>query len=397
MSIAASGKPPHTEKQRTMTQSLFSHLRRIHRFLLPDEPHIGWSPYLWLLYLAFLVPALLANPFQSITWGVTLASIPVFLILYFRAFWRQGRALLFNIALMSALAAVVMPVNQGATVYFIYAAASAPFIGSVITALSVITGLAAILVFEALFLGHHLLSWLIPAFILVLVGVSNIYYCEMARKNAHLRLTQDEVSRLATVAERERIARDLHDLLGQTLSLIAIKAELVGRLIALDTDRAQREINELEKVTREALKEVRKAVTGFRHSGLDRELDHARLTLKASGIRNEVASDPYELSASQETVLAMALREAVTNVIRHAQATRCRIAVTSHPDEVVLQITDNGRGGKIIVGNGLTGMRERLEHLGGSVEFTIDHGLTVTVHLPLQPTITPLRPWNHAA
>lgn len=372
-------------------------LLSIHRRLLPDDPQVGWSPYLWLLYLAFLGPQIWHDGLWSQAALATLASLPPFLFLYFRAYWHRGRSLLLNLCAIAIIGALLLPLNSGASVYFIYAGAPAAMISTPLTALATLTALAAVLALESILLHLHLVAWLVPCFILMLVGVSNIFYCEMGRKNARLRLSQKEVSHLAAVAERERIARDLHDLLGQSLSLITIKAELAGRLFDLDPDRSRREIKDLERVSREALQEVRKAVSGFRHAGWSGELKNTRLALKAAGVKLQTDIADIPLTLSQETVLAMVLREAVTNIIRHAHAQHCQIELSLCTDELQLCIQDDGRGGRIVPGNGLSGMRERIEQLNGHLLIESKDGTRLCIHLPVEPRISPLQPWHHAA
>lgn len=373
-------------------------LHKLHRTLLPDDPSIGWSPYLWLLYLGFLAPGILSEEIFSLSWTLTIISLPVFIWLYFRGFWHRGKALLLNIITIACLGIVLLPFNVGATVYFIYAGAPSAAISTPLTAIITLTLITAALVLESILLGIPLTAWLIPSFILMLVGISNIFYCEMARKNARLRLSQEEVSKLAAVAERERIARDLHDLLGQSLSVITIKAELASRLFNHDPERAKNEIEDLERVSREALREVRKAVSGYRYSGWQGELDKSCLALKAAGLSVNANAQTESMPAAQESVLSMALREAVTNIIRHSKARHCDIDLSCDQDFIVLTIKDDGKGGKIIPGNGLTGMRERVEQLNGQLKLSQDEGTILSIQLPLMNNVSPLHPsWNNAA
>lgn len=380
-----------------MWKTIAALCKRLDQRLLPDDPHIGWSPYIWLLYLGFLSPNLFSEPVFSWTWAVTMAGLPVFLWLYFRSFWRRGKALTINLIAIALLGAITLPFNSGASTYFIYASAPAAFISTPITALIMIGIFGVSLAIESILLGASLLHWLIPCFILMLVGISNIFYCEVGRKNARLRLSQEEVSKLAAVAERERIARDLHDLLGQSLSLITIKAELASRLFEVNPTRAQQEIKELEKVSRTALQEVRRAVTGYRHAGWEIELENAQITLKAAGLKVDIDAEPVSMSAALETVVSMVLREAVTNVVRHAHAQHCAIQLYREFDEVHLVIKDDGRGGRIIPGNGLSGMRERIEQLNGRLDIRCEQGAVLSITLPLEHKVTPIQPWNHAA
>jgi two-component system sensor histidine kinase DesK len=196
---------------------------------------------------------------------------------------------------------------------------------------------------------------------------------------------------LAALAERERIARDLHDVLGHTLSVIVLKAELAGRLIALDPGRATTEIADVERISRTALAEVREAIGGYRARGLAAEIDAARLTLDAAGvtlIAESSQAPPAALNPQEETALALALREAVTNIVRHSQATTCKLRFVTESGQRRLVVEDDGQHHVAREGNGLRGMRERIESLGGqfSMERGIDHnrGTRLTIELPLR-------------
>jgi two-component system sensor histidine kinase DesK len=204
-------------------------------------------------------------------------------------------------------------------------------------------------------------------------------------KDAELRLSHDEVRRLAATAERERIGRDLHDLLGHTLSLIALKSELANKLFDRDPTGAKREMADVERVARDSLAQVRRAVTGIRAAGFAAELASAKLLLESNGVHldNELAE--VAIPVDIETALAMTVREAVTNIQRHARATRASIALERAGGRLVLRIADDGRGGDIVPGNGLSGMRERLAAIGADlrVESQRGRGTTLTVSMPL--------------
>ncbi|MEU7897970.1 sensor histidine kinase [Nonomuraea sp. NPDC049152] len=181
-----------------------------------------------------------------------------------------------------------------------------------------------------------------------------------------LRAAQGEVARLAAADERLRIARDLHDLLGHSLSLIVLKSELAGRLAS---GKVQEEVADIEKVARQALVEVREAVTGYRQRELSQELDNARAVLRAAGAEPVVHVAGTPLPEALDDLLGWAAREGVTNVVRHAAATRCRIDVTYDGKAATLEIVDNGRGGPSeSKGSGLAGLSERVKAAGGSFE-----------------------------
>jgi two-component system sensor histidine kinase DesK len=178
------------------------------------------------------------------------------------------------------------------------------------------------------------------------------------------------------VAERERIARDLHDVLGHTLSVIVLKAELAGRLVNLDPVRAAAEIGDVETTARSALAEIREAIGGYRSRGLAAEIEAARLTLDAAGVTllAESSQTPTAaLSPQEETALALVLREAVTNIVRHARATTCRLRFITEAGRRRLVVEDDGQHAIAREGNGLRGMRERVESLGG--QFSLERGI----------------------
>lgn len=197
----------------------------------------------------------------------------------------------------------------------------------------------------------------------------------LRRTNGALIEARTEVARLAVSDERSRIARDLHDTLGHSLSLIALKSELAGRLLPTDPDRARSEIADVERVAREALASVRETVSGYRRPTLAAELAGARTTLAAAGIEPSIDEPPGALPPSIDTALAWVVREGVTNVVRHSGATRVAIRIGTTGAWATADIVDNGvptADPALIAaddrGSGLIGLRERISALGGRVE-----------------------------
>ena len=327
----------------------------------------------------------------------TATSFPVFLLLYALGYLKPQRHIVFYAAAMAALGYLVMPSNHsGGISYLIYSCAYLAFFGSprqsVAAMLAVVSGFA---------LFAHLQGWplvvtLPMAMVALSVGGGNLAYRLNARKDAELRLSHEEVRKLAALAERERIGRDLHDLLGHTLSLITLKSELANRLFDRDPMAARREIADVERVARDALSQVRHAVTGIRAAGFAAELASAKLLLESNGTHLEYTLADVELPPEIETVLALVMREAVTNVQRHANARRVGIALENAQQRLLLRIEDDGRGGLIIPGNGLTGMRERLAGIGAqlTIESRRGRGTTLVASMPLAvsglaPTTSP--------
>ncbi len=184
-----------------------------------------------------------------------------------------------------------------------------------------------------------------------------------------LRSTRQELARNAVSQERLRFSRDLHDLLGHTMSVVVVKAEAVRRLAPRDLDAALGQAADIESVARQALTEIREAVSGYRKGSLPAELDRARSVLDASGIALEVAESGPPLPPQAEALLGWVVREGVTNVVRHSGAASCRIELRSAEGRARLEITDDGDGSGAGGGSGtgLTGLTERISLAGGSL------------------------------
>jgi two-component system sensor histidine kinase DesK len=366
---------------------------------LPDDPEIGWMPYLWLVYLGFFTidPLFSDEPLRELL--VLAGVVAVFLPLYFWGYWaRSGRETLLVVGAVTLIGLVYLPFNYSAWGFFIYAGCYLGYGFRPLRALQLLFGICALVILEGLVLDLPFWAWVAGASMTAIIGASNIHFAEVRRKNQHLKAAREEVERLAKTAERERIARDLHDLLGHTLTVIAVKSELAEKLADRDPERSRREIREVHAISRQALAEVRRAVQGYRagaEAGLAHELESARRTLGSAGLEVEVTPGPHEAAAlavlagpERQEALALALREAVTNVLRHAGASSCRIAlgrVEGAPPRIRLEVADDGRGGEAPEGAGLAGMRERIEALGGRVVRDGAGGTTLTVELPAAP------------
>jgi two-component system sensor histidine kinase DesK len=236
---------------------------------------------------------------------------------------------------------------------------------------------------EAYLLHINLIAMLLTGCVMTVVATTNAIIAKQKRTDFKLSMAHEEIEQLAAVAERERIARDLHDVLGHTLSVIVLKAELAKRLIDRDPQRAAQEIADVEKTARTALSEVREAIGGYRSQGLSAEIEQARNTLQAAGVALTCESPLPKLHATEETVLCLAVREAVTNIVRHAQATHCRMSfTTSSNGRKSLLITDDGSSPNLQEGNGLRGMRKRIESLGGHLSVSANPGVSLLIELP---------------
>ena len=249
-----------------------------------------------------------------------------------------------------------------------------------------IAGLAAVTFGLGIVSG---MAWLVlPT---AVIGLWATAFVRQVAAVAELRSAREELARMAVGEERLRFARDLHDLLGHSLSLITLKSELAGRLLPNEPEKAEAEIRDIEKVARQALGEVREAVAGYRSPTLDEELEGAEEMLGAAGIACRIENEAGLLPKEIDGVLAWAVREGTTNVIRHSRAQNCHIVLAREDYNVYAEITDDGRGktdGET-PGSGLSGLAERVAGFGGG-EFEAgplrEGGFRLRIDLPLEST-----------
>lgn len=358
-----------------------------------------WA-WMWIAYIGFFFIQPIFEPSVRL-WMLTLAATIIFVVLYavyIRAYDCLNSVRFWIIGAFFLLGILSFPWNNGASTFFVYAAAFLPFcISSKRIVLSLFVVEAVFIAAEGyLFHVYHgphsfiYIAWpntIIGIFLVGIIGGSNIFFAEQRRADSKLRMAHEEVEALAAVAERERIARDLHDVLGHTLSVIVLKAELAKRLIASDPARAATEIADVETIGRSALTEVREAIGGYRSRGLLAEIETARGTLASAGVSLLTDNKPLDVSgltAAEETVLSLALREAVTNIVRHARAKTCRLRFVTESGRRKLLVEDDGEHPLAREGNGLRGMRERVESLGGSLRVDREHGTRLLIEIPLR-------------
>jgi len=345
-----------------------------------DAIHLLWSSWV------FITPIFSGYSWR---WAIfTLITYPLFITLYAKcclASPRHARRYALSLVSMSLL---LLPWYPSGLSYFIYGCVmlSSRRLG-LPRYMLLLACLNAVMIAEAFALGYSWQMWVSIPVTTFIIGV--MIHAERAneQKNAELQLSHDEVRRLAALAERERIGRDLHDLLGHTLSLITLKLELSRKLFDRDTAAARREVEEAEKVARHALAEVRSAVSGIRAADFAAELASARLLLESSRVHVTYGHPPADLPGDVERGLSLILREAATNITRHAEASQAQIELVREPGSVRMVINDNGQGGINLDGNGLRGMRERVQALGGTLRIDSPRGqgtrLNVSVPVPI--------------
>lgn len=355
----------------------------------------AWSDAVHLLWTGWVFFTPIFGSGYSLTWlWLTVLTYPVFVALFARQLLAPRRHAPRYALAMVVMGLALLPWYPSGISYFIFGCVTLRVCrtGSVRRYLAQLLVLNALFVGIALSLGYHwqLMVW-IPSMTFI-IGVIITVESINKDRDAALKLSQDEVRRLAATAERERIGRDLHDLLGHTLSLITLKLELSRKLFDRDPDRARLEVTEAEGIARQALAEVRSAVTGIRASDLTAELAAARLLLECQHVHLHYAPPP-PMPVEVERALALVLREAATNIVRHAQANQAWVQFEQDTRTLSMQIRDDGRGDVQSDGNGLTGMRERVAALRGTLQVRSARGqgttLTVQVPLPAATTVVP--------
>jgi two-component system sensor histidine kinase DesK len=354
---------------------------------------IGWA-LPWLLFQAFPIADLVTTDRPAVVRVVAGAGLLVFTVAYLAVFGRifggaadRGRpwAELVVVAVLGiALAAWLGPGWAGLLIYISAAAAAGLPERWVWPAV-----ISAAAVCAAVLAAHDLLDtvFVLPV-LCVLTGFALRGMRHLVSVNSELVEARDELARSAVAEERLRFARDLHDLLGHSLSLIALKSELAGRLAERDPVRARQEMADVEAAARRALAEVRDAVSGYRQVSLAQALAEARSALSAAGITLHTPPRGEPLPAAVDAVLGWVVREATTNVLRHSGARVVTVEVRTDDDGVTLTVSDDGQGGgSASAGAGLSGLTERVAALGGRLEAgpAAGRGFRLSATLPTSP------------
>jgi two-component system sensor histidine kinase DesK len=350
-------------------------------------PEMGKMPYFWAGNLVFVLWKYLYVAPGALELGLLGLTFLVFLPLYFVSFWTRHAEVVLCVLLTCLIGILWAPYNPGAGSFFIFACGMCGRLLLPRKAYMLLAGVLVLAVIVAFVLPVERFGFLVPVITVgIPVGIGSAMDTRLRRSRQQLQRKQEEVEHMARIAERERISRDLHDLLGHSLSLIALKAELAGKLAERDPAACRREIHDIETSARLALSEVRAAVTGYRQSGLAGALASARASLAAANVELREEVQAFVLAPAAEHVVALALREAVTNVVRHAGATRCTLALALEQGSAVLRVADDGNTlrseGELRQGNGLAGMRERAAALGGKVAISVGAGLALELRVP---------------
>ncbi|ACX62484.1 sensor histidine kinase [Paenibacillus sp. Y412MC10] len=358
---------------------------------------LGFFPYLWLIYMSLPVINMLRE--EGWKMGIGFALIGLFLVTYRQLYFAAGTPRFF-VWLGIQMSIIFILCMWYHPTYMYMGFFTANFIGwytdrRKFTISLVLFGIIETipLIKNASMLGKDLL-FMIPFFLIMLFSPFGIRSLNRRQElERELAEANEQIRNLIKGEERMRIARDLHDTLGHTLSLITLKSQLVEKLAAKDPLKAQLEAREIQNTSRAALRQVRELVSDMRTATLPEELLEAQIILESADIQLVSTGDPKleGISDLAHNILSLCLREAVTNVVKHSQASQCRIDIESLDNEWRLLVADNGIGLKgnddgasSTDSNGLKGMAERLSLIGGTVEAVSDpQGTKLSIRVPV--------------
>ncbi|GEL08968.1 sensor histidine kinase [Salisediminibacterium halotolerans] len=366
-------------------------MKRRHRTFMKNH---GLSPYVW-IFLSILPFYFIFQDSTTLEIAVGTAMVAGFFLSYGLSFSTRGGAVYAGAGVQMVIAAA-MTLLFGYMYFFLFLAY---FIGH-------LTKRAAFWTFYPIlltstfatsyygFITHTEFITQLPFVFLsliavILLPVSTYNKVKEDRLQGQLEDANQKISELVKMEERQRIARDLHDTLGQQLSMIGLKSDLAEKLLEKDPGKAAKEIKEVQKTARISLKELRELVTQMRGTKLEDEMDRVKQLLAAANISCTVEGSltlPHSLAIA-ESVVSMCLKEAVTNVVKHSGAANCHIKVESTKNALTVTVTDDGRGipssGKLNHSeSGISGMKERLEFVNGTLDVSSNNGTTVVIHVP---------------
>mgnify|MGYP000441525189 CR=1 FL=1 len=360
-------------------------LYQFYSFPEPLRGALQVAPYFQvLIYLPFLLQA-----FDTKAFVVTVAAHFLLFPLFFKVFWHKGYSAVGFVTALTALAVATSVFSLSGIGFFAYAAAACSACRQKTATLMLLVGVNSIYLISAYFLNHSVYTILVGLFFTAINGVNFDFLLRRYLSDRIVKQSQEEASKLAKVSERERIARDLHDLLGHSLTSISLKAELAERLLDIDSQASRQHLAEIQQISRRTLAQVREAVTEYKSNTFENELASARVSLGSVEIEFIQRVTSIDANPFIDATLAMILREAITNVLRHSNATRCTVSLQSERNFLVLKVDDNGRTrGEPPMGNGLRGVRERCNALGGRLQINFISGCHITVSIPPPPPLT---------
>lgn len=346
------------------------------------EDKLAW---VYLINLGFYLIPLFVQSMPIWQIALSLIVLVPFIYCYFWAYRSPSHQVYKPILAMIAIGIAITPINTGSLSLFTFAGFFIGFNYSLRHAFYCLIGLATMLALLCSLLDlHH--YFLIYGTALV-TGVGFFGVAERKRVAAKIaqRQSQQEISQLATMLERERIARDLHDIMGHSLSSISLKAELAQKLLAKNrVEQASAELSELNTIARDSLSQIRQTVSGYKHKGFTAVLTQLCQSLRDKGMSVTLTGEIPQLDEAVETHLILSVTELCNNIIRHSKGTHCDINLSQTEHEIAIAVTDNAATTSLTEGNGLTGIRERMAQLGGTLDYQLEATTQFTLTLPRQ-------------
>jgi two-component system sensor histidine kinase DesK len=344
---------------------------------IPTIARLAWAA-IWLVFLGYPISDILGTGYSPTRAVVAWICLVAFACMYLLAMWlclslvprvANGIQLLPLVAVFAMGIAMALAFRGQWTGLLVYCGVSAGWTLRWRYLVPVLFALGAFMVVSGVLLGYPWADLGFITFLTVALGFTMLAFRRLIATVIELRTARAEVARLAVADERLRISRDVHDILGHSLSVIALKAQVARRLMTSEPDAAAEAMGDVETVARESLAEVRSMVTAYRQRSLADELQGARDVLDAAGISFAVTRDSIVPPAPVDSLLAWTVREGVTNVLRHSRAHHCEISLEAGDGGFSVAIVDDGVGGVASAGgSGLHGLRERVGAAGGRLE-----------------------------
>ncbi|MFJ8266993.1 sensor histidine kinase [Peribacillus asahii] len=354
----------------------------------------GLSPYVWIIF-CILPFYFIFKSSSKLEIAAGIGMILLFFVAYGLSFAAKG----WSVYLWTSIQIIISIAMTSLFGYIYFALFLAFFIGNIqnkigfytLYTIHIITTILGVNV--GFLYQNKIFLTQFPFIVICVIGVVLIPFNTYNRKKREqleeqLEDANKRISELVKIEERQRIARDLHDTLGQKLSLIGLKSDLAGKLLTRSPDAAKNEIKDIQQTARTALKEVRDLVSEMRGTRLVEEMLRIRQILNAAQIELELvgSSQLKDTPLLVENVLSMCLKEAVNNIVKHSHASSCKLVIKQLPTEWYIEIEDNGVGfqnkGDFFKGNGLQGMKERLEFVNGSLDIPASNGTKLVIRVP---------------
>jgi len=354
------------------TKNIFSN-----RWVMP----LVWQVFIVFYFIRFIIAPL---PFEGM-W-LSILMLLIFWLAYFWGFHQTDNKRVLAAIVMIICGIIAAPYNWGASTFFYFASFFLSYSLEVKQATLAILTLLVVITGAYLVYSLPIYNFYLPAFVVSLfLGAMGMYERQKKHYIDQLIYSQAEVKRIAAVAERERIGRDLHDVLGHTLTTITLKSSVAKKMLENGrTERVFDEVDAIEHTSRDAIRALQSVVTNYQDVPLQDELNHLVSLLEQMEIKVKLTNTiNHKIDGEIGHTLSMIMRESVTNIIRHAQATHCEINISEEAKMIVYQISNNGDPVKnITFGNGLKGIKKRVMMLGGQMNFESIDQTHLTIHLP---------------